>query len=241
MHTLTALLVDDERLARENLRRLLGAHPEVRILGEARNIRQAQELTEAQKPELLFLDIQMPGGSGFELLERLDDPPRILFVTAYDQYAIRAFEVNAVDYLLKPIEPDRLAGAVARVMALPVLGGSPAGVFRYDDSVLLHSGRQSFFIPLADIAVIQADGNYTHVMTVRGDSRTVRRSLKEWQALLPADSFVLLDRSNLINRHQLRRWQSREREAEIWFGESKHPLLLGRAGAERFRKMFEGE
>jgi len=108
---LSVLIVDDERLAREKLRGLLKRHWNVRIAGEAKNSAEAEEMIREVRPDLVFLDIQMPGGSGFDLLERLEDPPFIVFVTAYDQFAIRAFEVNALDYLLKPVDPERLEGA----------------------------------------------------------------------------------------------------------------------------------
>jgi len=110
-----ALIVDDERLARAELTRLLRAHPEIEIAGEARNAEEALELIARLAPDLLFLDIQMPGMSGFELLERLEQVPQVIFTTAYDQYAIQAFEVCALDYLLKPIAPNRLAAALAKL------------------------------------------------------------------------------------------------------------------------------
>ena len=110
-----ALIVDDERLARLELRRLLAAHPEVEILGEARGGEEALALIPKLAPDLIFLDIQMPGMTGFDLLERLEDLPQTIFTTAYDEYALKAFEVNALDYLLKPVVPARLAAALARV------------------------------------------------------------------------------------------------------------------------------
>src|SRR3569832_1859806 len=112
---MTALIVDDEALARRELRRLLKEHDWVEIVGEASNIEEALRLTNQLHPGLLFLDIQMPGGSGFDLLTRLDEPPQVIFTTAYDQHAVRAFEVSALDYLLKPIEPERLAAALLKV------------------------------------------------------------------------------------------------------------------------------
>ena len=108
------LIIDDERLARLELRRLLAAHPEVEIAGEARSGTEALEMIADLAPDLIFLDIQMPGMTGFELLESLEDVPQVIFTTAYDQYAIRAFEVNALDYLLKPIAPERLAAGFSR-------------------------------------------------------------------------------------------------------------------------------
>ena len=110
-----ALIIDDERLARAELRRLLEKHPEVEIVGEARDAEEALSQIGRVEPELLFLDIQMPGANGFELLEQLDRVPLVIFTTAYDDYALKAFEVNALDYLLKPVAPDRLASALAKV------------------------------------------------------------------------------------------------------------------------------
>ena len=116
---MTALIVDDERLARLELRRLLAAHPEVEIVGEERNAEEALELAPNLAPDVLFLDIQMPGMTGFDLLERLEDVPQVIFTTAYDAYALKAFEVNALDYLLKPIAPARLEAALAKVRIAP--------------------------------------------------------------------------------------------------------------------------
>ena len=110
-----ALIIDDERLARAELRRLLEKHPEVEIVGEARDAEDALAQIGGVEPELLFLDIQMPGANGFELLEQLDRVPLVIFTTAYDEYAIQAFEVNALDYLLKPVSPERLAAALGRM------------------------------------------------------------------------------------------------------------------------------
>jgi two-component system LytT family response regulator len=106
------LIIDDERLARLELRRLLAAHPALQVVGEAANAIDGRGAIEELAPDLVFLDIQMPGGSGFDLLASLDDPPPVIFTTAFDEYALRAFEVSALDYLLKPIEPPRLAHAV---------------------------------------------------------------------------------------------------------------------------------
>ena len=110
-----ALLIDDERLARVELRRLLASHPEIEIVGEARDVEEALDLIRRLAPDLLFLDIQMPGKTGFDLLESLEELPQVIFTTAYDEYAIKAFEVNALDYLMKPIAPARLASALAKL------------------------------------------------------------------------------------------------------------------------------
>ena len=150
-----ALIVDDEPLARRELRRLLKEHDWVEILGEASNIEEALTQTRQLNPGLLFLDIQMPGGSGFDLLARLDETPQVIFTTAYDQHAVRAFEVSALDYLLKPIEPERLAAALAKV-------GSRDEVRISDvlERVFVRDGSRCWFIPLREVRVISAEGNY---------------------------------------------------------------------------------
>src|SRR5690606_4103646 len=114
---LRALIIDDERLARNELRRLLGQHPEIEIVGEAQNAREARRAIDDLEPDLLFLDVQMPGENGFELLASLEAVPLVVFTTAYDEYALRAFEVSALDYLVKPVDPDRLARTVTRLVA----------------------------------------------------------------------------------------------------------------------------
>ena len=112
-----AIIVDDERLARTELKRLLAAHAEINIVGEAADIVEAESAINALQPELIFLDVQMPGGSGFDLLAALDDAPEVIFTTAFDAYALKAFEVNALDYLQKPIEAKRLAAALTRAQS----------------------------------------------------------------------------------------------------------------------------
>jgi two-component system LytT family response regulator len=150
-----ALIVDDEALARRELRRLLKEHDWVEILGEASNIEEALTQTRQLNPGLLFLDIQMPGGSGFDLLARLDEAPRVIFTTAYDQHAVRAFEVSALDYLLKPIEPERLAAALAKVGSRDELRTSDVL-----ERVFVRDGSRCWFIPLREVRVISAEGNY---------------------------------------------------------------------------------
>ena len=133
-----ALVVDDEPLARRELRRLLAAFPIVQVVGEAGNIDEARERIEALSPDVVFLDIQMPGGTGFDLLAQLDRVPRIVFTTAYDQYAVKAFEVNALDYLLKPVEPERLATAIRKIH-IPVNGARAT----------VHQGRPALLVRAA--------------------------------------------------------------------------------------------
>jgi len=235
MVTLTAILVDDEALARSSLRALLAEHPEIEIVAEAADARQAGEVIEAKRPDVVFLDIQMPGGGGFGLLETLDSPPAIVFVTAHDEYAVRAFEVNAADYLLKPVEPQRLARAVARLQRPDSASSGPVGPYAAEDRVLIKTSRRCFFLPAAQIAAIRAAENYSYVVGEDGQEHLVRRSLKEWEVLLPTDSFVVLDRSCLVNCRQVARWVVSGREIELYLGRLSQPFKLGRAAAHRFK------
>jgi len=233
---LSVLIVDDERLAREKMRGLLRKHWNVRIAGEARNVDEAEKMIIETRPGLVFLDIQMPGGSGFDLLERLEDPPFIVFVTAYDQFAIRAFEVNALDYLVKPVDPERLERSLKRVTSKTHTSGEMGGALSYSDRVFLNTGRKISFISVTRIAAITADKNYTNVIDVKGVQYMVRSSLKDWERRLPEDVFVVLDRSLMINRHHIQSWTTRSRGAEVFLTGISTPFYLGRTGYQRFKK-----
>ena len=185
-----ALIVDDERIARQELRRLLAAHPGVEVAGDARSGQEALELIPKLAPDLVFLDIQMPGMTGFELLERLDDVPQVVFTTAYDEYAIRAFEVNALDYLLKPIAPARLAAALERVR--------PRTAPLRLEQVFVRDGERCWILPVADILLLESEGNYTRVYF--GQERPlIPRSLAALEARLDPAMFFRAGRKHLLN------------------------------------------
>jgi len=184
------LIIDDERLARLELRRLLAAHREVEIAGEARNGTEALEMIANLAPDLIFLDIQMPGMTGFELLESLEEVPEVIFTTAYDQYAIRAFEVNALDYLLKPIAPERLAAALARV--------HPRADTSRLDQVFVRDGERCWIVGLPDIFLLESEGNYARLYF--GSERPlIRRSLNALEAQLDPAMFFRADRKRIVN------------------------------------------
>ncbi|HXN48812.1 MAG TPA: LytTR family DNA-binding domain-containing protein [Bryobacteraceae bacterium] len=187
---MTGLIVDDERLARLELRRLLAAHPEVEIVGEARNAEEALDLAQKLAPDVLFLDIQMPGMSGFDLLEQLEDVPQVIFTTAYDAYALKAFEVNALDYLLKPVAPARLAAALAKVRIAP----------RQErlERVFVRDGDRCWIVRLPDIFLLESEGNYTRVWF--GTERPlIRRSLNTLEEQLDPAVFFRASRKQMIN------------------------------------------
>jgi two-component system LytT family response regulator len=185
-----ALIIDDERLARLELRRLLEAHPEVEIAGEARSGEEALELVAELDPDLLFLDIQMPGMTGFELLERLEDLPAVIFTTAYDEYAIKAFEVNAMDYLLKPIVPARLAAALGRMR--PRAGRSRL------EQVFVRDGERCWIVRLSDIYLLESEGNYTR-LHFGGERPLIRRSLNSLEDQLDPAIFFRAGRKEILN------------------------------------------
>src|SRR5258706_14633481 len=153
------LIVDDEHLARQAMRRLLAAHAEVEVVGEAETIEEAIAAIRRLQPQLVFLDIELGGGDGFDLLAALERPPVVVFVTAYAEYAVEAFEVNAVDYLLKPRAPERLAESLAR--AERELGLVPASA--KPRVIALRTPKQTVLVPAGEIAALRADGDFTHV------------------------------------------------------------------------------
>ncbi len=193
-----ALIVDDEPLARRELRRLLSAHRSIQIVGEAGDIGEARECIESLTPGVVFLDIQMPGGSGFDLLAQLEWLPRIIFTTAYDRYAVTAFDVSALDYLLKPIEPERLAAALEKLHAK-----TPGAEWEADrdsplEQLFVRDGQRCWFVPLHDVSVFSAEGNYVRMQW--GQERPLLgRSLTALESKLDPRRFFRANRQQIIN------------------------------------------
>jgi len=200
------LIVDDERLARQELRAMLAECDDIDIVGEARDGLEALDQIKTLQPELVFLDIQMPGLSGFEVLERLPAQPIIIFVTAYDQYAIRAFEFSALDYLLKPVEKVRLQRALQRARGEIADDDIPALVdeqqLTLDDRVLLREGERCWFVGLDNISVLESIGNYTRVH-FDGNKPMLRRSLNQLESRLPREHFFRANRQCIFNFHHI--------------------------------------
>jgi two-component system LytT family response regulator len=190
------LIVDDERLARAELRRLLAAHPEVEIVGEAANAAEALQQVAALQPDLLLLDVQMPGGSGFDLLQALDAAPDVIFTTAFDQYAMRAFEVNALDYLQKPIQAQRLANALSR--AALRLGAPAAPAAARPQQLFIKDGDRCWFVALDRIRLFETEGNYTRVH-FDGQQPLMLRSLSQLEQRLDPARFFRASRRQIVN------------------------------------------
>jgi two-component system, LytTR family, response regulator len=191
-----ALIIDDEPPARRELRRLLADFSWVEIVGEAGNVDQAAEMAETLAPELLFLDIQMPGGSGFDLLTRLVHVPQVIFTTAYDEHAVRAFEVDALDYLLKPIDPARLAEALGRVK-----NARAARKPRHDavlEQIFVRDGDRCWFVPLREVSLLTSEGNYIRLSWGKSQP-LLGRALAALEQRLDPNRFFRANRRQIIN------------------------------------------
>ena len=204
-----ALLIDDERLARNELRRLLNAFPEIEVAGEAANATQAREQLAALMPDLLFLDVQMPGETGMELLASLDAPvPHVIFTTAYDEFAVKAFELNALDYLLKPVDPARLAAAIGKLRERVAGGGGPSAEavsgsasrdrLAAEDKVFVREGDRCWFVEVKSIRLLESEGNYTRVHFDTAQPQLFR-SLNAMEERLEPKYFFRANRRQIIN------------------------------------------
>ena len=208
MSVLKALVVDDTRLARQELRTLLAGIDGVDCVGEADDVPAALAAIDRLKPDLVLLDIQMPSGTGFDLLERLDAAPAVVFTTAYDQYALRAFEANALDYLVKPVVPERLAAAVQKARAGCARAAADVQVAQRaalgaDDRVFLRDGERCWFVGLHEISRIVVDGNYARVW-FRDEQALLPRSLSALEARLDPALFFRANRNTLVNLRMIK-------------------------------------
>jgi len=233
----SVLVVDDERLARKDIISLLSVHENMTVVGEADDVPSAIKAIEKLNPDVIFLDIQMPGDSGFDLLEKADVDAHVIFVTAYDEYAIRAFEVNALDYLLKPVNPERLAKALEKLEFQEQ--ETPARIRRlnYDDRLFLLLGKHYKFLKVKTILNIMAAGDYSEVLTSDGNKSLTLKSMKEWETRLPDQQFIRIHRSTIINMEFIDR-------VEEWFNFSfkvylkgiEEPFLISRRYATKLKE-----
>jgi two-component system LytT family response regulator len=236
---LTALIVDDERLARQELRALLAAHPEVQVVGEAASVDEAARQLARAQPDVIFLDIQMPGESGFDLFARAPLAMPVVFVTAHDAHAIRAFDVNALDYLLKPVVPARLAESIARIRERSSSASVAARRFEIGDFVFLPIDGRSRFIRVSHIVTVSAAGDATEVVTADGIRGRVPRTLKAWEERLPARQFVRIHREAIVNLQYVDRIEEWSNDAyQVYLRGQPSPLTLSRRYASRLKARF---
>ena len=235
-----AILVDDERLARRELRRLLVKHPQVDVVGEAANAEEARSLLAELRPDLVFLDIQMPGESGFDFLMKLNSFPAIIFTTAFDQFAVKAFEFGAYDYLLKPVEPDRLAASLARVhdreSAETPSSACAEEVLRESDQVFVRDGENCWMVQLTEVPLLESEGNYTRVY-FKGERALVARSLNALESRLDPRVFFRANRRQIINLRwvqSIRPWFRRGLRIKLHSGSE---IEISRRRSQLFRDL----
>ncbi len=197
-----ALIVDDERLARKELMKLLEEHPSIEVIGEAMNAEEAIQMVNDLNPDLLFLDIQMPGKTGFQLLEELDAVPFVVFTTAYDEFALKAFEVNALDYLLKPIQAERLSETVTKILEKEKSRSSAVRnadkKLGLNDQVFVKDGDRCWFVSLNNVRMFESDGNYIKVY-FDNNRPMIHKSLNALDEKLDERAFFRASRKHIIN------------------------------------------
>ena len=200
MTKLTAIIIDDERLARANLKKLLEPFTHIDIVDEAGSCKTAIQAINRHKPQIIFLDIQLMGETGFDILDKIDNNIQVVFVTAYDEYAIRAFEINAVDYLLKPVNPERLEKTINRITKQEEKKVIFNQKFDYHDAVYVKlNSHTSTFLAINSIVFISTVGNYTKLTGTDGKNYMVLKTLKQWEEELPKEHFIRIHRASIVN------------------------------------------
>ncbi len=237
MHPLKSIIVDDEWLVREELKTLLAEYTEIEFIGEAANVSQAIDLVKEITPDVIFLDIQMPGATGFDLLEQADISSKIIFITAYDQYALKAFEVNALDYLLKPIRKERLAKTVQRLLTEGEPISRASQKLDYNDVVYVLVNGSLKFIKLPLLKCIIAEGNYSYIYYKDRNKDLVTKTLQDWEAILPDDYFVRIHRSTIVNFEYVDQVKKcRNYTHLVYVRGIDEPFVMSRRYAARLRK-----
>jgi len=235
--TFKAIIVDDEELAREDLKVLLKDFSEIEIIGEAETVEETKNLINKLDPNLIFLDIQMPGKSGFELLEEIQTNAKIIFVTAYDEYAIRAFEVNAKDYLLKPVIKERLSLAIDRLKTEQESGNNAQEKLEFEDSIFVMVNNHYQFVKIGSIIKIASAGNYSEIYTSSKLKGLVLKSLKDWEIRLPNNYFVRIHRNAIINLEYVDRVEGWFNYSyKVYLKEIDEPLVISRRYAAKLKE-----
>lgn len=218
-----SIIVDDEKLAREDLKSVLKEFNNVEVVGEADSAESAAALLKTIEPDILFLDIQMPGKTGFDLLAEVQTSAKIIFVTAYDEYAIKAFEVSAQDYLLKPVNKSRIELALEHLEVSEESKSTHLNQLDYNDTIFVMINNSYQFLKISTIIKIIAAGNYSEVYTNGKQKGLVLKSLREWENRLPGNQFVRVHRNSVINLEYVEK-------IEDWFNYSYKIHLKGIEG-----------
>lgn len=246
MEKIKAIIVDDEELGRSIIQEFLVQHPDIEVLAECRDAHEALQAIETFQPDLLFLDIQMPEINGFELLEMLQQKPKVIFSTAYDQFAIKAFDINAIDYLLKPYDSERFSLAVERAVnslistqksddALKKLLRSIQSSQNYVDRLLIKHAGRIVIVSVREISLIQAMDDYAEVST-RNETYLIQHSLNHLEERLNPDQFIRVHRSYIVNIDAIRdivTWTSGRYKLFLKNGKE---IFLSRSGYQKLKR-----
>ena len=240
------IIVDDEKHAVITLEHLLGKFEDVEILATVQDSSSAKEIIEEYKPDLLFLDIEMPVLNGFELLEQFDELDfKVIFTTAYDQYAIKALKINALDYLLKPIDPEELRSAIDKYLTDQIFTSTEqiAQLNKFKNSQMaetlaLSTQKGLIFIKIKDVMYFEADGSYTHVVLSNGETHLVSKSLSNFEEVLQDDNlFFRSHKSNLVNLNYIKKY-IRGEGGELIMQNDKS-IVLSRNKKQEFLNLFK--
>ncbi|RPH34367.1 MAG: DNA-binding response regulator [Bacteroidales bacterium] len=238
MNKKRVVIIDDERPARIELAFLLTAFPEISIVGEADSIESAVAVIAKTKPDIVFLDIQLTGENGFDLLPRIAVDYKIIFVTAFNQYAIKAFDVNAADYLLKPVNPARLSISLRRLLEQAETERTEVKRFDFSDSIYVKlNNHTSKFIEISTISAITSVGNYSKLVTVDGNKYHVLKTLKQWEEELPTGYFARIHRSTIVNiKHVVKIENYSKTYNRAYLKNSETPLEISRSCFKNLKK-----
>ncbi|WP_035240598.1 LytR/AlgR family response regulator transcription factor [Desulfobacter vibrioformis] len=241
MTGLRVVIVDDEPIARQALRRMLLDFSDIRICGEAGSVDEAERLINDTRADLVFLDIELYGESGFDLVPRLDSKTAVVFVTAFNQYAIRAFEVNALDYLLKPVAKDRLAQSIRRRRKQQKLQPrlTLAQDLSLEDVIFVQNGKRRCWLALKKLCLIKASGDFTVLHATDGISGMVWRSLRQWEKLLPQDQFMRIHRGMIVNVNYINAFESVSgQRLKLYLTGLAEPCIASRRITPQLRKLL---
>jgi two-component system LytT family response regulator len=238
-----AIIIDDERLARNELKKLLSDFPEIEVIGEAANAAEGIEKIEQLMPDLIFLDIQMPGKTGFDMLLELDRAPHVIFTTAYDEFALKAFEVNALDYLMKPVEPKRLVDALHKLqlaeekeMAASIAGVN-RGMLSENDQVFVKDGERCWFVKLSEVRLFESVGNYAKVF-FGTNKPLILKSLNALEERLDEKVFFRANRKHIVNLRMIEKVEPYFNGGLLLDLKAGEKIEVSRRQAVKFKEMM---
>lgn len=241
-----AIIVDDEKLARLDLRNVLSSFEEMEIIGEANNLSSAEQLIHKLHPNLVFLDVQLRGESGFSLFDKIEFSPKgklpeldFVFVTAYDKYAFRAFDVNALDYLLKPVSPERIRQMIDKLSYIRTGNTDHFHSLNFDDVIFLLLNTKYRFLKISSVVAITSNADYTFIYTDDKTRSVTRKTMKEWENRLPEDHFCRIHRETIINLSYLSNMSSSlSGSNKVFLDGFEEPFLISRRYAAKIKKKF---